>query len=95
MDLFPSPKEKEFINELALEIYNYCVDNNNYISPDWFEYWIAEYGVEEVSYMAHAMNIIKHTILGFDDEIDNIKNKGKILSNKALELMKASGKFSG
>jgi predicted transcriptional regulator len=89
-DLFPAP-EFEFVNNIALEIYNYCADGNQGISADWFEFYIDLYNIEEIEYMAKAMHIIRTTMSNFDGELDKIKKQGQDINRQAEEIMKGLG----
>jgi hypothetical protein len=41
------------------------------------------------------MHIIKQTVLGFDNEIDEIKKKGRDLAKRIEDINKGSSKFNG
>jgi hypothetical protein len=78
-----------------LDLYNRCVDSSNYIDFRWFEFYIKIWNIKEVCYFADAMHIIKQTVLGFDNEIDEIKKKGRDLAKRIEDINKGSSKFNG
>lgn len=85
--------ELMYENHLALKIYNIVADGNQGLNPDWFEFCIKLYNIEDVVYFFEALFTIRSIISNFDDEIKNLKNKGEEINNEVVNILQKSGKF--
>jgi hypothetical protein len=84
-----------FENEIAVKIYNAIISYNSDINWAGFQYFLELYEIDDIEYYTDAMILIKHSITDAYKEIDNKKEKGKSINEKAMEMIKAKGLFGG